>query len=69
MKIYAVLVNQLLNEILQSIIANNLNWTPWGGIKTSNSKFKFKKKDFKIKHIFKQLQSSLKPSVADMYIL
>lgn len=27
------------------------------------------KQDFKIKHIFKQLQSSLKPSVADMYIL
>lgn len=69
MKIYAVLVNQLLNEILQSIIANNLNWTPWGGLNQVINNLNLKKKDFKIKHIFKQLQSSLKPSVVDMYIL
>lgn len=53
------------NLSLQTTLIEHLE----GGLKHVIKKLNFKKKDFKIKHIFKQLQSSLKPSVADMYIL
>lgn len=54
-----------LNLSLQTTLIEHLE----GGLKQVIKNLNFKKKDFKIKHIFKQLQSSLKPSVADMYIL
>lgn len=51
------------NLSLQTTLIEHLE----GGLKQVIKKLNLKKKDFKIKHIFKQLQSSLKPSVADMY--
>lgn len=54
------------NLSLQTTLIEHLEGGLKQVIKILNLK---KKKDFKIKHIFKQLQSSLKPSVADMYIL
>lgn len=53
------------NLSLQTTLIEHLE----GGLKHVIKKLNLKKKDFKIKHIFKQLLSSLKPSVADMYIL
>lgn len=53
------------NLSLQTTLIEHLE----GGLKQVIKYLNLKKKDFKIKHIFKQLQSSLKPSVADMYIL
>lgn len=53
------------NLSLQTTLIEHLE----GGLKQVIENLNLKKKDFKIKHIFKQLQSSLKPSVADMYIL
>lgn len=53
------------NLSLQTTLIEHLE----GGLKQVINNLNFKKEDFKIKHIFKQLQSSLKPSVADMYIL
>lgn len=53
------------NLSLQTTLIEHLE----GGLKQVIKILNLKKKDFKMKHIFKQLQSSLKPSVADMYIL
>lgn len=53
------------NLSLQTTLIEHLE----GVLKQVIKNLNLKKKDFKIKHIFKQLQSSLKPSVADMYIL
>lgn len=54
------------NLSLQTTLIEHLEGGLKQVIKILNLK---KKKDFKIKHIFKQLQCSLKSSVADMYIL
>lgn len=54
------------NLSLQTTLIEHLEGGLKQVIKNLNLK---KKKDFEIKHLLKQLQSSLKPSVADMYIL
>lgn len=53
------------NLSLQTTLIEHLE----GGLKQVIKNLNLRKKDFKMKHTFKQLQSSLKPSVADMYIL